>query len=90
MASVLVTSLRGSNKSSAGVSLIATCYFSGDDVPIDVEGYPYEVPVDLVDGYNLADLKAALLAAVQVKATTLSLTVQNQNIDIPSYDSFGA
>lgn len=91
MATVLITTIRGSNKSFPGmVSLIATCYFSGDDAPAEVEGYPLEIPVNLPLAYTLADLKNGLLVAVQEKAAILGLTVANQDVDIPSFDSFGA
>jgi hypothetical protein len=87
MASATATALRGSGKNvSGGTDFIVTIYFSGSDVPADIEGQPYEYSVRLAPGFNLGDFRTAIAAAIQSVAGQLGLTVGVQDTQIPSYE----
>jgi hypothetical protein len=65
----------------------AQCWFWGDDVSSDIDGQRYDLNVETVLNYSLADLKNDLVSTVQAKATELGLTVANNDISIPSYET---
>lgn len=87
MASATVTVLRGSGKNvDGGTDFIATIYFSGSDVPVSVEGRPYEYPVRLSTGFHLGDFKQAIGDAIQAVAGQLGLSVAMQDTQVPSFE----
>jgi len=90
MASAMVTSIRGSNKSKPSmVSCIATCYFSGDDVTAEIEGVPNEIPVTVPIGFTLAALKNEVRDQVIARAAVIGLSVVVGDIDILAFDTPG-
>lgn len=88
MAKALVLDVRGSAQPTRGpTELIATCFFTGSDVPMPLEGQPQTVTVRVAAGFTLADLKTALVAAAQARGTELGLTVVSTDVDLLSFDS---
>ncbi len=85
MAAALVSGLRVVEKIYNGqVGIVATCFFSGDDVDPSIEGKPQDVLVLLASGYTLSDLRNGIVASVQAKATELGLTVNASDLDMPT------
>jgi len=88
VAIAIVMGMRGSDKSASNISgLVIICCYFGTEVSNSVEGKPFELLVNLPSGYMLSDLKDGIIAAVQSKALTLGLTVDIDDIDLPSYES---
>ena len=88
MATALVTRLVMANKSAPNiVACIADCYFAGDDVDATIEGFVHTISVTAPNNYNLSDLKAAVVGAVQAQATDLGFTVNSNDVTLPSFEN---
>lgn len=79
MARALIVGMRSSGERGQ-LRTIATCLFSGNDVPDYLEGLEFEVVAELGTGKNLLYLNSLIISAVLSKATELGLTVAVSDI----------
>lgn len=87
MASAIVTALRGSGKNvEGGTDLVATMFFSGSSVPLEVEGQPYEHTVRLPVDYSLAQFTQAIVDAAIERGSMLGVVILATEVEVPSYD----
>ena len=87
MASAFVQNIRPVRNGGNQCIVTATCFFWGTELSGDINGTPQELTFTIGLNYSLADLKAALVQAVQDQATALGFSVAAADINLTSYET---
>lgn len=67
--------------------MVCTCQFWGADVPETLDGQPVSLDVFPPMNYSLGELKEHIVTAVLAKASELGLTIINNDVNLPSYET---